>query len=95
MSRIGAEFSWPDNTTGCEVPFGLFTEQAWFEREQQRIFRGPVWSFVVDASAVVLAFLSLTGLWLLFYLKKKRRSGLVTALVGTIVLVIAFAFGVA
>ncbi|MCC6709343.1 MAG: Rieske 2Fe-2S domain-containing protein [Gammaproteobacteria bacterium] len=46
MSRIGAEFSWPDNTTGCEVPFGLFTEQAWFEREQQRIFRGPVWSFV-------------------------------------------------
>jgi len=56
---------------------------------------GPVWSFVVDASAVVLAFLSLTGLWLLFYLKKKRRSGLVTALVGTIVLVLAFAFGVA
>ncbi len=46
MSRIGAEFSWPDNTTGCEVPYGLFTEQAWFEREQQRIFRGPVWSFV-------------------------------------------------
>lgn len=56
---------------------------------------GPVWSFVIDASAVVLAFLSLTGLWLLFYLKKKRRSGLVTALVGTIVLVVAFAFGVA
>ena len=56
---------------------------------------GPVWSFVIDASAVVLAFLSLTGLWLLFYLKKRRRSGLVTALVGTIVLVVAFAFGVA
>jgi hypothetical protein len=56
---------------------------------------GPVWAFVIDASAVVLAFLSLTGLWLLFYLKKRRRSGLVTALVGTVVLLVAFALGVA
>lgn len=56
---------------------------------------GPVWAFVIDASAVVLAFLSLTGLWLLFYLKKRRRSGLVTALVGTVALLVAFALGVA
>lgn len=46
MSSIDAEFSWPERGAGCEVPYGLFTEQAWFEREQQRIFRGPVWSFV-------------------------------------------------
>lgn len=56
---------------------------------------GPVWSLVVDASAVVLAFLSATGLWLLFYLKKRRRNGLLTALVGTLVLLLAFAFGIA
>lgn len=56
---------------------------------------GPVWSFAIDASAVVLAFLSATGLWLLFYLKKRRRSGLLVALVGTIVLLMAFALGVA
>jgi hypothetical protein len=55
---------------------------------------GPVWSFVVDASAVVLAFLSLTGLWLLLYLKKRLRSGLVVALVGIVLLVVAFALGV-
>ena len=56
---------------------------------------GPVWSFVIDASAVALAFLSLTGLWLLLYLKKRRRAGLLTALVGTLAVVAAFAFGVA
>lgn len=55
---------------------------------------GPVWSLVIDVSAVVLVFLSITGLWLLLYLKKRRRTGLVVALVGTIVLVAAFAFGV-
>lgn len=55
---------------------------------------GPVWSFVIDASAVVLAFLSLTGLWLLFYLKKRRRSGLLIALLGTVALVVAFVLGV-
>ncbi len=52
---------------------------------------GPIWSFVIDASAVALTFLSMTGLWLLFYLKKKRRTGLVVALVGTVLLLLGFA----
>jgi hypothetical protein len=56
---------------------------------------GPLWSLVIDASAVALAFLSLTGLWLLLYLKKRRRAGLLTALVGTVMVVAAFAIGVA
>lgn len=56
---------------------------------------GPAWSLVIDVSAAVLAFLSATGLWLLFYLKKRRRSGLLVALIGTGVLLMAFAFGVA
>lgn len=55
---------------------------------------GPVWAFVIDAAAVVLTFLSVTGLWLLLYLKKRLRSGLVVALVGTIVMVAAFVVGV-
>lgn len=55
---------------------------------------GPVWAFVIDAAAVVLTFLSVTGLWLLLYLKKRLRSGLVVALVGTIVMVVAFVVGV-
>ncbi|MCU0862429.1 MAG: PepSY-associated TM helix domain-containing protein [Planctomycetes bacterium] len=55
---------------------------------------GPVWSLVIDASAVVLAFLSLTGLWLLLYLRKRRRTGLLVALAGTAALVVAFVLGV-
>lgn len=55
---------------------------------------GPVWGFVIDAAAVVLAFLSATGLWLLLYLKKRVRNGLLVALLGTVTLVAAYAFGV-
>ena len=40
------ELRWPRLERGCAVPYALFTEQIWFEREQQRLFRGPTWSFV-------------------------------------------------
>jgi hypothetical protein len=43
---------------------------------------GPVWSAVIDASAVLLAAISLSGLVLLFYLKLRRGPGLVVALAG-------------
>jgi hypothetical protein len=46
---------------------------------------GKVWSVLIDASAVLMTFVSLTGLVLLFYIKRRRLSGLVTAVVGTIV----------
>jgi len=48
---------------------------------------GPVWSVVIDVSAVLLTIISLTGLTLLFYLKLRRRPGLVVSLVGTILIV--------
>jgi uncharacterized protein len=44
---------------------------------------GPVWSVLIDASAILMTLISLTGLILLFYLKLKRVTGLVVALVGT------------
>jgi anthranilate 1,2-dioxygenase large subunit len=31
---------------GSRVPYGVFTSQAVYEREQARIFRGPTWSFL-------------------------------------------------
>jgi anthranilate 1,2-dioxygenase large subunit len=31
---------------GSRVPYGVFTSQAIYEREQERIFRGPTWSFL-------------------------------------------------
>ncbi len=36
-------FSHPD---GSRVPYKVFSSQDVFDREQERIFRGPVWSFV-------------------------------------------------
>jgi hypothetical protein len=48
---------------------------------------GKVWSLVIDLSAVLMTVISLTGLVLLFYIKRRRISGLVTAVVGTLVVV--------
>lgn len=55
---------------------------------------GPVWGLAIDCAAVVLTALSLTGLWLLLYLKKRVRNGLLVALVGTVAMVAAFVWGV-
>jgi hypothetical protein len=43
---------------------------------------GPVWSVLIDVSAALMTVISLTGLVLLFYLKLRRRPGLVVTLVG-------------
>ncbi|MES2178271.1 MAG: PepSY-associated TM helix domain-containing protein [Gemmatimonadota bacterium] len=43
---------------------------------------GQAWSWLIDASGIFLVFLSLTGLGLLFYLKKIRLKGLATLLAG-------------
>jgi len=48
---------------------------------------GPVWSAVIDISAVLMTIISLTGLVLLFYLKLRRISGVVVALAGAVVVV--------
>jgi hypothetical protein len=49
---------------------------------------GPVWSAVIDISAVVLTIISLTGLTLLFYLKLRRKPGVVVSLLGAAVIVV-------
>jgi uncharacterized protein len=48
---------------------------------------GPIWSAVIDLSAVLMTVVSLTGLVLLFYLKLRRIPGLVVVLIGTIIVV--------
>lgn len=45
---------------------------------------GAGWSWVIDVSALLLVFVSITGLVLIFYLKRRRWSGIVTTVVGTI-----------
>lgn len=55
---------------------------------------GPVWSIVIDVAAIVLTALSVTGIWLLLYLKKRRRNGLLVMLASGVVLVVCYALGV-
>ncbi|MCG8651155.1 MAG: PepSY-associated TM helix domain-containing protein [Pirellulales bacterium] len=55
---------------------------------------GKGWAWVIDISAVLMLLMSLAGFGLLFYLKKRRVSGVVTAVAGTVVLVAAWAIWV-
>ncbi len=55
---------------------------------------GLVWSILIDASAIVLTIISLSGLILLFYLKLRRIPGLVVVLAGTVVVAALFYLGV-
>jgi hypothetical protein len=46
---------------------------------------GSGWSLFIDISAILLALISLTGLLLLLFLKRRRMSGLIVALVGLLI----------
>src|SRR5690606_4607282 len=46
---------------------------------------GRGWGWVIDISAIFLILVSLTGLILLLFIKKKRVSGIVTAVLGLII----------
>ena len=47
---------------------------------------GRSWAWLIDVAGVFLTFLSLTGLGLLWYLKKVRLSGFVTLIAGGVLL---------
>lgn len=55
---------------------------------------GAAWSVLIDVSAVAVSLISATGLVLLFYLKMRRIPGVIVALIGTIVVIAVFLFGV-
>ncbi len=46
---------------------------------------GSGWSWIIDISAVFLVVISLSGLILLCFIKKKRVAGLVTGIVGLLI----------
>lgn len=54
---------------------------------------GPIWSVVIDVSALILTFISLSGLILIFYLKLRRGPGLWVATAGTAIVVLLYWFG--
>ena len=55
MSELGAEamrgVSWPSNGL-TEVPFRLYTDPEQYRLEQERIFKGPAWSFLCLAAEI-------------------------------------------
>lgn len=55
---------------------------------------GPGWAWLIDVSAVVMMIMSASGFGLLLYLKKRRMSGVVTAVLGTIALFAVWAVAV-
>ncbi len=55
---------------------------------------GRAWAVVIDVSAGLMVVISLTGLILLFYIKRRRIPGSIIGLVGTAALVAMYWFWV-
>jgi len=51
---------------------------------------GPVWPWMIDLSALIMAVASITGLALVLMVKRRRLSGIVTAVVGSLVVVVVY-----
>ena len=55
MSELGADamrgVPWPSNGL-TEIPFRLYTDPEQYRLEQERIFKGPTWSFLCLASEI-------------------------------------------
>jgi len=51
---------------------------------------GKAWGWVIDASAVFMTFVSLTGIVLLLFLQKRRFSGLVAGAVGLVLCYVVY-----
>ncbi len=51
---------------------------------------GLGWSILIDVTALVMLMISITGIVLIFYIKRRRWSGTLTAVFGTILLVIVY-----
>jgi hypothetical protein len=51
---------------------------------------GSAWAVIIDVSAVLMTLVSLTGLLLIFFLQKKRFSGLLAAVVGIVLCYLAY-----
>jgi hypothetical protein len=53
---------------------------------------GTVWARFIDLSGIFLVLISLTGMGLIFYLKRLRTAGLLTALAGLLALILMVRF---
>jgi len=51
---------------------------------------GTGWAWLIDLSAGLMILVSLTGFMMIFFLKKKRSSGLLISVIGAIVIVLVY-----
>ena len=51
---------------------------------------GPAWKLLIDISAVFMTLVSLTGMALIFFLAKRRFSGLLAAAIGAVLCYIVY-----
>jgi hypothetical protein len=51
---------------------------------------GKAWSLLIDISAILMVLVSLTGLCMLFFLKKKRVAGIFVALSGLLIVYLIY-----
>ena len=55
---------------------------------------GSGWSVLIDVSAILMILVSLTGIILMLYIKRKRLSGLVVAAIGLVLVYMVYAIWV-
>jgi len=53
---------------------------------------GTVWAWLIDVAAVLMILVSLTGFAMIFFLKKKRLSGLLIAYLGGLLIWLIYSF---
>ncbi|MBU7436236.1 aromatic ring-hydroxylating dioxygenase subunit alpha [Paraburkholderia fungorum] len=46
VAKASPDLNWPRRDEGYTVPYRVFTDKAYYDLEQEWIFRGDVWSFV-------------------------------------------------
>ena len=51
---------------------------------------GPVWSWVIDVSAVIMAIASITGIVLVLVYRRRRRSALLAAVAGSVAVILIY-----
>ena len=51
---------------------------------------GRAWAWLIDLSGVLLALVSATGLWLLWYVRRRRATGLWTGVAGVLAMLAAW-----
>lgn len=55
---------------------------------------GRHWSLLIDASAILLSLVSASGIWLLWYVRRRRVSGLWIGIAGAALVAAVYALGV-